>query len=95
MLSEKIGQLGTKFCELSRVARWYIFKPKIKNWVLFGGSCSGSCWYIFRQLVYFTAIWYTLRAFEIFCSNLDYFSPFLYVVYIKKNLATSDLRSEN
>jgi hypothetical protein len=24
-----------------RVARWYIFKPKITSWVNFGGSCNG------------------------------------------------------
>jgi hypothetical protein len=29
-----------------RVARWYIFKPKIPIWVNFGGSCNGRCWYI-------------------------------------------------
>jgi hypothetical protein len=25
-----------------RVARWYIFKPKIPVWVNFGGSCNGD-----------------------------------------------------
>jgi hypothetical protein len=30
----------------SRVARWYIFKPKIPIWVNFGGSCNWGCWYI-------------------------------------------------
>jgi hypothetical protein len=26
-----------------RVARWYIFKPKIPIWVNFGESCNGRC----------------------------------------------------
>jgi hypothetical protein len=49
---------------LSRVARWYIFKPKIAIWVNFEGSCSGKCWYIFCRfglfygnLIYFMDIW--------------------------------------
>jgi hypothetical protein len=29
-----------------RVARWYIFKPKIQIWVNFGVSCNDRCWYI-------------------------------------------------
>jgi hypothetical protein len=30
----------------ARVARWFIFRPKIAIWVNFGGSCNGRCWYI-------------------------------------------------
>jgi hypothetical protein len=29
-----------------RVARWYIFKPKIPIWVNFGGPWNGKGWYI-------------------------------------------------
>jgi hypothetical protein len=29
-----------------RVARWYIFKPKIPTWVNFGGPWNGKGWYI-------------------------------------------------
>jgi hypothetical protein len=29
-----------------RVARWYIFKPKIPLWVNFRGSWNGKGWYI-------------------------------------------------
>jgi hypothetical protein len=29
----------------SRVARWFIFKPKIPIWVYFGGPWYGKCWY--------------------------------------------------
>jgi hypothetical protein len=59
-----------------RVARWFIFKPKIP--IL--GSCYGRYWYIifpFGQisgyLVYFMALWYILWSFGIF-------SPFWYIV---------------
>jgi hypothetical protein len=30
---------------MARVARWYIFKPKIPIWVNFVVSCNGRCWY--------------------------------------------------
>jgi hypothetical protein len=57
----------------SRVARWYIFKPKILIWVNSEGSYNGTCWYIiwtfgifFGRLVYFATIWYILRVFGIF-----------------------------
>jgi hypothetical protein len=33
-----------------RVARWFVFKPKIQIWVNFGGSCNVRCWYILRTL---------------------------------------------
>jgi hypothetical protein len=35
-----------KVCFSSRVARWYIFKPKISIWVIFGGPWNGKGWYI-------------------------------------------------
>jgi hypothetical protein len=48
----------------ARVARLYIFKPKIQIWVNFVGPLTGKCWYIlwpiviyFGHLVYFMAIW--------------------------------------
>jgi hypothetical protein len=31
---------------IHRVARWFVFKPKIQIWVNFGMSCSGRWWYI-------------------------------------------------
>jgi hypothetical protein len=30
----------------NRVARWYIFKPKIQIWVIFLGAYNGRCWFI-------------------------------------------------
>jgi hypothetical protein len=71
----------------NRVARWYIFNPKILIWVNFGGSCNGRCWYIlwpfgqfYGHLVYFRALWYILWPFS-------KISPFL-VCCTTKNLAT-------
>jgi hypothetical protein len=29
-----------------RVARWYIFKPKMPIWINFGGPGNGRCWYV-------------------------------------------------
>jgi hypothetical protein len=69
-----------------RVARWYIFKPKIPIWIDFGGSCNGRCWYILSPLVYFTAIWYILWSFGIF-----YW--FIFPRCTKENLATLILRA--
>jgi hypothetical protein len=54
---------------ISRVARWYIFIPNIKNCYILRGL---------RNLVYFTAIrnlhsvvvWYMQRPFGIFCGRL-------------------------
>jgi hypothetical protein len=34
----------------TRVARWFVFKPKIQIWVNFGRSCNGRCWYILWTL---------------------------------------------
>jgi hypothetical protein len=55
----------------NRVARWYIFKPKIPIWVNFLGACNGRGWYILwpfglfyghfgifvGYLLYFTLFW--------------------------------------
>jgi hypothetical protein len=52
---------------LGRVARWFVFKPKIQIWVNFGGSCDGRWWYIlwtlgpfYGLLLYFMDLWYSL-----------------------------------
>jgi hypothetical protein len=34
-----------QFFERTRVARWFILRPKIPIWVHFGGPCNGKCWY--------------------------------------------------
>jgi hypothetical protein len=62
-----------------RVARWFVFKPKIPLWVNFGGPyIDWKNGYIFeisgifyRRLGYFMTIWYIL------CSFVTFF-PFWY-----------------
>jgi hypothetical protein len=72
----------------TRVARWFVFKPKIPVWVNFGGPQNEKSFNIFDHLEYFTAIWYNLLPFGIFCGRLVYvFFPYWYV-WPKKNLAT-------
>jgi hypothetical protein len=51
---------------VTRVARWHTFKPKIPNWVNFGGSCNGRCRHI-------------LWPFGIFCSNVANFTVVWYI----------------
>jgi hypothetical protein len=66
----------------SRVARWYIFEPKIQIWVNFGGSFNGRCWYIlwpFGQFLgHIPSIF--LQPFGISYGHLLYTFPFWYVV---------------
>jgi hypothetical protein len=83
-----------------RVARWYIFKPKIQIWVNFGGYCRGTCWHFLWHFGLFAAIWYNLRPFGIFNANLVHFVDIWYILWsfgtffpvlvsrAKKNLAT-------
>jgi hypothetical protein len=60
------------FCD--RVARWYIFKPKIPISVNFGRFWNGKNWY-----TYFMPIWSIFRPFDKFYAHLVYFSPFWYI----------------
>jgi hypothetical protein len=59
------------FLMVYRVARWFVFQPKIPIWVNFGGPKNRKCWYI-------------LRSFGIFygqcCGNLVHFPSFWYIV---------------
>jgi hypothetical protein len=59
----------------TRVARWFVFKPKIPILVNFGGSCNGNGIF-YNHLVYFTAIGNILWLFGIFCGHLVYFPCF-------------------
>jgi hypothetical protein len=68
----------------ARVARWYIFKPKIPIWVNFGVSYNGRCWY--SSWPFGTN---NLWPFGMLCDHFVYFSRFgTYVVGTSKNLAT-------
>jgi hypothetical protein len=51
------------------VARWFIFKPKIPIWVIFGGPWTGKCLYI-------------LWLFGIFYGHLGYVMTIGYIVFI-------------
>jgi hypothetical protein len=63
----------------NRVARWFLFSPKLPIWVYFGGPWNGKC-YIFVHLEYFTAVVY-LMGIWLFCSRLVYFvSQIWYIV---------------
>jgi hypothetical protein len=71
---------------IGRVARWFLFRPKIPIWVYFGGSWNRKCyilviWNILTNgYIYFMGI-------NLFCSHLVYFSTGL-VYRTNKNLAT-------
>jgi hypothetical protein len=41
----KVSFIRTRFL-CTRVARWFVFKPKIPIWVNFGGPWNGKGWYI-------------------------------------------------
>jgi hypothetical protein len=79
--------LFLKLPPYTRVARWFILRPKFPIWVYFGGPWKGKCWYILRpfgiiydHLVKYMAVRYRLWSFGTFF-------PFWYV-WNKKNLAT-------
>jgi hypothetical protein len=73
--------------ERSRVAGWFVFKPKIQIWGNFGGSCNGRCWYILWKLGPFYGLFLYFMDIAIVRGNLVYFFPVL-VFCTKKNLAT-------
>jgi hypothetical protein len=59
----------------------YIFRPKIRIWVNFGGSCNGRCWYslwtlrlLYGHLVYFVVIWYIFPVL-VCCTKKNLASP--------------------
>jgi hypothetical protein len=43
---EKSFTVSCCFLLPARVARWYMFKPKIQIWVNFGGCWNEKAWYI-------------------------------------------------
>jgi hypothetical protein len=53
---------------VDRVARWFLFKPKIPNWVNFEGLYLD-----WKMLIYFMALWNILQAFGIFYDHLVHF----------------------
>jgi hypothetical protein len=66
-----------------RVARWFVYKPKIPFCVNFGGSCNKKIGIFYDHLVYLRPLetfWHILWSFGIF--------PPVLVCCSKKNLAT-------
>jgi hypothetical protein len=62
---------------LFRVARWFVFKPKIPIWVNFGGSCGGRCWYILWPLgLFYGRLTYIMRSYLVYFMAIWYISPF-------------------
>jgi hypothetical protein len=56
-----------------RIARWFVFKPKIPIWETISGSRIGKCWYIlwpfgtfYGNLGSFVTIWYIWYIFSCF-----------------------------
>jgi hypothetical protein len=76
---------------LAKVARWYIFKPKIPVWVnfwtVFAMEAVGIFYgYIFGlfcgHLVYSVAIWYMLWLFGLFYGHLVYSVAIWYMLWL-------------
>jgi hypothetical protein len=61
---------------VSRVARWFVIKPKNPNLGKFFGGLAIENLGIFYD--HFTAIGNILWPFAIFCGHLVYFSPFVW-----------------
>jgi hypothetical protein len=64
----------------SRVARWFIFKPKIPIWVNFGGPWIEKCWNIYGHWEYLMDIRGILWPFVTFFVHLVHFYRFWYHV---------------
>jgi hypothetical protein len=65
----------------NKVARWFVFKPKIPIWVNFGGPWNGKCWYILWPFGNVVVIWCIFPRFGIHIMS--------------KNLATLDSTKKN
>jgi hypothetical protein len=61
----------------SRVARWFVFKPKIPIWVTLR---SENVSIFYGDLEYFNDIWEILWSFGTVCVHLIHFSGFWYHV---------------
>jgi hypothetical protein len=59
-----------------RVARWFVFKPKIQNLGKFWWAFECKFGIFYDHLEYFMAILYNLCPFGIVCGHLLYFSQF-------------------
>jgi hypothetical protein len=55
---------------VTRVARWFVFKPKIPIWVKFRRSSYEKSWHILWQFRLFYGHWKYFRPFDTFCGTL-------------------------
>jgi hypothetical protein len=72
--SQLRSRLGAKLVP-RRVARWFVFKPKIPIWVDFGGSCYGKSWYILLPFGLFYCHWKYLIGHLVDFVVIWYFGP--------------------
>jgi hypothetical protein len=70
-----IGQKFVWATFLARIARWFIFNPKIQIWVNFGGPWNGKYWYTYVMTIWYQ-YWYIIWPF----GNLVVFPTFWYIV---------------
>jgi hypothetical protein len=72
-LDRFLNTVFVRFLMCTRVARWFIFKPKI--------PISGKFWMVlkWKVLVYFMALRFVLRPFGIFFDHLVYFGFVWYI----------------
>jgi hypothetical protein len=59
-----------------RVARWFVFKPKIQIWVNLEGLAIED-----MKMVYFMDTWSILRSFVIFYGQLAWFVVIWYIFF--------------
>jgi hypothetical protein len=67
----------------ARVARWYIFIPKISFWEYYGRPWNGKFCKTFCRLDIFIAIWHILWPIGMLCCHMGCFSTFWYVATLK------------
>jgi hypothetical protein len=73
---EKIS--GRRCATRIRVARWFVFKPKISIWVNLERkwNVTENVVIFYDHLAHFSIIWYNLWPFGIVCGHFVYFSRF-------------------
>jgi hypothetical protein len=92
----------TQMRHVDRVARWYIFKPKIQTWVNFGGPGMEkvgtfyghlehiqAIWYILWPFGNLVAIWYIFSSFGILCEE-----KFLATLHVDGNVTQLTLQGD-
>jgi hypothetical protein len=63
---------------VGRVARWFVFKPKIPIWKNFSGLGLEKVDIFYGRLEHFMDIWDLLCPFDTLCVHLEHFFLFWY-----------------